>query len=216
MDIVKLELSTRDLSVSAKHSLANKLVPCVLYGRDIEENKHFVVDYQTFRRAYNKAGSNTIVELDVDGGKEKYNVLIHDVDLNPVTDEFRHVDFVSVVMGQEIHTNIPLEFVGSAPAVREQAGVFNAQLNEVEVKCLPKDLVHTIEVNIEVLVDFNTAIRISDLVLPQGITVMNNPDDVVAAVMAPRVEEAETTTSVESEEGGEEKIQGEEKSEGAE
>ena len=197
MDVVILEVKNRDLNVKAKDYLAQKLVSAVLYGKDIKQNLHFVVDYQTFRRAFNKAGSNTIIELVVEGEKEKHNVLVHDVDYNPVTDEYRHIDFISVVMGQEIHTHIPLEFVGSAPAVRELAGMFNAQINEVEVKCLPKNLVHSIEVDLEVLVDFNTAIRVKDLIVPEGMTIMNDLEDVVAAVMAPRVEEVEVATDVE-------------------
>ena len=75
MDIVTLEIQTRDKNIKAKDHLRQGQIPVEFYGRGLE-NKSLKVDYQTFRRLYNKAGSNTVVELNVDG-KEKVNALVH-------------------------------------------------------------------------------------------------------------------------------------------
>ncbi len=191
MDTIELEAQTRDKGAKSKDLLKEKFIPAEYYGRGVE-NKSLQMDYQTFRRAFNKAGTNTIIDLKIDGKAHK--VLVHDVQYNPVADTFTHVDFINVKMDQEIHTKIPLEFVGTSIAVKDFSGTLMSHLEEVEVKCLPKDLVHSIEVSIEPLVDFHTNIRVKDLIVPPGMTILNEPEDVVVTAMAPRVEEEEAPT----------------------
>lgn len=187
MDILSLDVQSRNKSLKAKDLLRSNLIPMEYYGRGVG-NKSLQVDYQTFRKLFRVSGTNTVIELNVDG-KEKFNVLVHEIQQNPITDTITHVDFINVRMDQELHTRIPLEFVGDAPAVRELAGILTHHLTEVEVKCLPKYLVHDIEVSIAPLVDFNSYVRVKDLVVPEGITILNGPEDIVANVVPPRLEE---------------------------
>lgn len=186
---MSLDVQSRDKNMKAKELLAANIIPIEFYGRGVK-NKSLQVDYQTFRKLFRVTGTNMIVELNVDGS-EKINALVQDVVYNPATDSITHVDFINVKMGEAIHTHIPLELVGVAPAVKELSGMLMHHLNEIEVKCLPKDLVHTIEVNIDSLIDFNTYIRVKDLVVPSTLEVLNDPEDVVVTVVAPRVEEEE-------------------------
>jgi large subunit ribosomal protein L25 len=93
-------------------------------------------------------------------------------------------------MDQEIHTEIPLKFVGTSKAVKDDSGTLTA-MHMLKVKCLPKDLVHEVEVSIESLVDFHTNIFVRDIVAPKGITILNHADEVVATVMRPREEKVE-------------------------
>ncbi len=206
---VSLNVQTRDKNLKAKEILASGLLPLEYYGRGVE-NRSLQVDYQDFRRVFRNAGYNTVIELVVDG-KDKLNVLVHEVKLAPVTDKMTHVDLVNVRMDEEIHTQIPLEFVGVAPAVKELAGTLMTHLNELSVKCLPKDLVHSIEVSLESLVDFNSTIHVADVKVPDSIAVINDPEELVATVAAPREEEPEEP--VEGAEGAEEGAEGEEKKE---
>src|SRR3989338_9877331 len=187
MEILSLDVQSRDKSLKARDLLRSNLIPLEYYGRGVG-NKSLQVDYQTFRKLFRIAGSNTVIELNVDG-KEKINVLVHEIQQNPITDTITHVDFINVKMDQELQTNIPFEFVGDAPAVRELAGILTHHLNEVEVKCLPKYLVHNIVVDVTTLVDFNVFVRIKDLVVPEGITILNDPEAIVANVVPPRIEE---------------------------
>lgn len=189
METVSLEVQTRDKQLKAKDLLREDLIPAEYYGRGVE-NKSFQIDYQSFRKAYRESGNSTIIELKVDG-KESINVLVHDVQLDPVTDLFVHIDFINVRMGEEIHTRVPLEFVGTSLAVKDEQGTLITYIDELDIKCLPKDLLHSIEVSIDSLVDFNAHILVSDLVIPEGITVLNAPEDVVASVSPPRAEEVE-------------------------
>lgn len=198
MDQVVLEVQKRDKSMKAKDLLANNLIPVEFYGRGVE-NQSFQVDYQTFRRVFRKAGSNTVIELKPDEG-ESVNALVHEVTYHPATDAFTHVDFMNVRMGEKLHTSIPLEFVGVSPAVKEENGILTTHLSEVNVECLPKDLIHSIEVDISSLVDFHSFIRVKDLNVPETVVILNEPEDVVINAVAPRVEEV-AEAPAEGEEG---------------
>lgn len=190
MDIEVLAVEPREKAVSAKSLRREGMIPAEYYGHG-KDNVSLQVEYQSFRKLYRKAGENTVIELHVGDDKKTINVLVHKIDLHPVTDEIVHIDFIHVNMNEEVHTNIPFEFVGTAPAVKDLGGMFSAHYNDVEVKCLPKDLVHSIEVDISSLVDFNTAIHFSDIKLPDGYTMMNDPEVTVATCVAPRVEEVD-------------------------
>lgn len=208
MDTVNLDVQMRDTSVKGKILLSQNLIPIEYYGKGVE-NKSFQVDYQTFRRTYEKTGRNTIIDLIVEGEKEPFSVLVHEVSYDPVTDQITHVDVMNVEMGKELQTQIPLEFVGVAPAVKELAGMLMTHLNEVSIKCLPRHLIHSIEVDLSGLIDFNEYIRVKDLNVPETITVLNELEDVVVTVVPQRQEEEEPEV-VEGEEGAE----GEEEKEG--
>lgn len=191
MEVLELNLQTRDtLKNKAKDLLKSNLIPAEFYGKGVS-NKSLQVDYQTFRKLFRVAGSNTVIELNIDG-KEKANVLVHDIQRDPVTDHILHVDLINVRMDREIHTHIPLVFVGTASAVKELGGILTHHLTEIEVKCLPADLVHDIEVNVEPIVDFHSFVRVKDLTVPSKIIVMNDPEEIVVNAVAPRIEEEET------------------------
>ena len=215
MDTIKLEVQKRDKTVRVKDLRAQSLIPIEYYGRGVE-NQSFQADYQTFRRVFRKTGGNTLIDLVIDGKDSDISVLVHNVDFHPVTDDIIHVEFANVIMGEAITTSVPLEFVGISPAVKELGGTFGAHLNEVEVKCLPRDLIHSIEVSIESLVDFHASIRVSDLIVPDTVEIVTNPEDSVAAVSAPREEEEEVVAETVAGEEGEGAEAGEKKEEGSE
>ena len=189
MDKIILEVQTRDLATKAKDLLAQNLVPVNFYGKGVE-NKALQVDYQSFKKTYKQAGTNTIIELKVNG-KESLNVLVHDVQHDPVTDAIMHVYFINVRMDQEIHSEIPIKLVGISVAVKDHGGTLISNVDSLKVKCLPKDLVREIEVSIEPLVDFHTSIRVRDLSIPKGITVLTGPEEVVATAVPPHEEKEE-------------------------
>lgn len=183
----------------SKGSKANKLrwdrkIPAVLYGHG-RDTVHLQIDYQTFRRAYNKAGMSTIIDMDI-AGENHEKVLVQEVQYDPVTDETIHVDFVFVRMDEKISTRIPLEFVGQAPAVKEMAGVLDIKKHDIEVKCLPEDLISSIQVDISPLVDFNVVIHVSDINVPERIEVLHEPEQAIVTVIPPRVEEESVAPAV--------------------
>jgi len=92
-------------------------------------------------------------------------------------------------MKEKIHAEIPLEFIGESNAVINLEGSFISPIDSIEVECLPGDLVPEIKVDISVLDDFEKNIKISDLPIPAGIEVQNEPEEIVAFVQEPRSEE---------------------------
>jgi large subunit ribosomal protein L25 len=198
MDTLALEVKTREPG-SANSLREGEILPCVFYGAG-KENKSIAVDYQTFRRIYENAGGNTVIELEIDG-KDKVNVLVHDVDFHPVTGRFTHVDFKFVDLNKEITTDIPLVAVGESKAVREFGGTLMQNRDMLTVKCMAKKIPHEIEFDISVLDDFNSSIHIGDLKLPEGVEPLDDEGLTIATVIAPQAEEE--PEEAEGEEGAE-------------
>lgn len=187
METVELDAKSRDTKVHARNLLKMKLLPAVFYGKG-EQSVTIQMDYQVFRKVFIKAGSNSLVDLNVDG-KKKGKVLIHDIQYNPLTGTMTHVDFLHVNMKEEITTMVPVELTGVSTAVKDDGGILTTVKHEIEVKCLPSDIPHNIQIDISTLVDFIHPIHVSDLVVPKGVAILDNPEDVVVTVSAPRKEE---------------------------
>lgn len=196
MEKVSFTAQARDKSVKAKVLRRKNIIPAEYYGRNVE-NISLQVNYQDFRRLYKKSGSNTVIDLEVEG-KGMKNVLIHNVEVHPVTDQYIHIEFINVRMDQEVNTSIPVRLEGTAPAVKELGGILIQNLDEVEVTCLPKNLVHEIVVDISGLVDFNSSITVADLKVPAGIKIENEPDASIAYVTQPQEEEVAPAEGVEA------------------
>lgn len=163
------------------------LIPAILYGHGVE-NVSLAVRASVFEQAYRTAGGSTLIDLRV-GDAEAVKVLIQDVDRDPLTDRIRHVDFHQVRMSEKLTADVPLTFVGEAKAVKELGGVLVKNFNTLKIECLPADLVHEIRVDTGRLNAFDDLVRIADLDVPKGITVLEKPEAVVCLVAPPRSEE---------------------------
>lgn len=164
------------------------LVPAVVYGSGLA-TRQLAVKYLDLAKAYQQAGESSLVDLQI-GPTESIKVLFKEVQVDPVTGRYLHVDFHQVKMDEKLKTEIPLKFIGEAPAVKDLGGVLETSLQAVEVECLPKDLIHEIEVDLSPLKTFDDIIHIKDLKAPAGLTILNKPDDAVALVVEPAKEEA--------------------------
>lgn len=161
----------------------------VVYGPK-QEPISLAVDTMTFEKTLRDAGESTIITLK--GLGEDIEVLIHDVAFNPEKGGVEHVDFYAIERGKELTTNVGLEFIGEAPVEKTGATV-NKVLHDVEVTCRPSDLPAHIDVDISVLTDEDSEIRIEDLKVPEGVKIENDAHDVVVNVSAAREEEPEET-----------------------
>jgi large subunit ribosomal protein L25 len=161
-------------------------IPAVVYGPG-HKPASIQVDYNDFKKVFDKAGESTLVKLKVDDHIK--NVLIHDVSIDPIDDTFIHIDFYQVVMDKTIKTHVPLVFAGEAPAVKGLDGVLIKNLTELEIEALPKDLPHEIKVDISSLDSFDKHIRIKDLQIPEGVKVLEESEELIVSVIPPRSEE---------------------------
>lgn len=162
-------------------------IPAVIYGGGVK-NQPLWVNYPDFQKAFKEAGRSAILELDIDG-KKKANVLIQDVQLDPLTGNFSHADFFQVRMDQKIETEVPLEFIGESEAVASLGGVLNKSLDAIPVSCLPADLPAKLEIDISALKTFDDLIKIKDLRIPDKVKVLIDLETIAANVAPPRSEE---------------------------
>ncbi|MBI2624404.1 50S ribosomal protein L25 [Candidatus Parcubacteria bacterium] len=186
-------------------------VPAVVYGHGAPTIA-LVVDSRELSRVYREAGESSLVELSVDGLSPK-NVLIHDVSRDPLTSEFVHIDFYEVKMDEKLTAKVSLTFVGEAPATKGLGGTLVKNIHEVEVEALPKDLPHNLTVDVSKLATFEDRIIVQDVVLPPGVKVLADANEIVALVAPPRIEEEVVPPPTETlaEQVEQVKVEGEEK-----
>jgi len=163
------------------------LLPAVLYGGKSDGAVALFVPEKDFSRVYRAAGESSLITLHV-GVNDLRQVVVHEVSPHPVTGAFLHIDFFEVRMDEKMKTKVPLAFVGESPAVKNDGGMLVRTLQEVDVECLPSDLPHEIAVDVSVLKKFRDAIRVKDLLLPHGVALRGDADEVVATVEEPRSE----------------------------
>lgn len=218
MEKINLSAKLRHITGKKVKSIREKgLLPAVLYGQG-KKATNLSVNTKEFIKVYVKAGGSSLVDLAVDQ-KTPVKILIHEPQMDPVLDEPLHVDFYQIRMDEEITTEIPLKFIGVAPAVKELEGNLITNKEDIEVKCLPANLVPQIEVDISSLKTFEDQIRVKDLKVPQALTILDNPEDTVALVNPPRSEEEleamEAEAAADTEKAGIEKIEAEAEAEKA-
>jgi len=163
------------------------MVPGVLYGPD-RESVPVSVQSLAFDRLFSEAGSSALVDATYNN-EAPVKVLIQDVQLDPVTDRPVHVDFRQIKMGEKMSFTVPVEFIGESEAVEALSGTLVKNITDVEINCLPKDLVATLEVDLAKLATFEDALTVADLSVPEGIEILSDESDKLAYVEAPRTEE---------------------------
>lgn len=179
--MLKLKVAKREASEVAEDVRAAGLIPAVVYGPK-QEATSVKVNYQEFEKAFKEAGESTVVILDLDGAE--HETLIHDVDFHPVRGNVAHVDFYAIEKGKKVQVHVPLAFEGVSPAEKNLGATLVKVMHEVEVEAMPKDLPHEIAVDVSALVDLESQIHASDLKMPAGVTLLSEPEEVIAIVQA--------------------------------
>jgi ribosomal protein L25, Ctc-form len=186
-------------------------LPAVVYGHGVS-SENVSLDTHDFELLRRKAGQNELIDLSVDGKKAR-PVLVHSVQVHAVNRRPLHVDLFLVRMTEELTVDVPLVAIGTSNAVENLNGTLMHQLESVRIKALPDHLPQSIEYSIDSLVDFDTVVKVSDLAIPSDVTLLTDADEVVAKVLASRLQAeaaelaAETAETVaeaaETAEGGE-------------
>lgn len=153
-----------------------EFITAVVYGPKFPSTPIFV-NKKAFDKTFKETGESVIIELE--GLDKPVEVLVKDVAFSPTKGGIQHVDFYALDMGQEITTHIPLHFINEAPASKLGA-VLNKVLYEVTVVCKPANLPAHIDVDLSLLVNLEDQIHISDIVVPAGVKIEEDPEDVVA------------------------------------
>jgi large subunit ribosomal protein L25 len=161
-------------------------LPAVVFGHG-SESTNVSIDGHDFELLRREIGANALVDLSIDGKKAK-PVLVHGVQVHPVHRRPLHVDLFLVRMTQELTVDVPLVAVDTAPAVELQNGTLLHPIESVKVRALPDHLPQAIEYSVAGLETFDDVVHVSDLAIPGDVTLLTELDEVVARVLAPRVE----------------------------
>jgi large subunit ribosomal protein L25 len=189
----------REVTGKAVHRLRKQgLLPAVVYGHG-EASSNVTIDAHEFDVLRRHSGPNTLVDLSVDGKKAR-PVLINQVQIHPVHRRPLHADLFLVRMTEELTVDVPLVATGESHAVVQLNGTLLHPTETVKVRALPDHLPQSIEYSVESLVDFDTALHVSDLVVPADVTLLTDADEIIAKVQAPRIEVEEAPVEVEGEE----------------
>ena len=167
-------------------------LPSVVYGKKTPSTP-ISVSTKDFLKVWKVAGESGVVNLK---GDSNFDVLIHEVSYDPVSDAPIHVDFYAFEKGKKIEVDVPLEFVGVSGAVKDLGGSLVKVLREIKISADPMHIPHSVEVDISSLVAFDSQIVASDLKLPAGVDLVEKPEEVVASVAEPKADEPEETAPV--------------------
>lgn len=168
-------------------------IPAILYGPGIENIK-LAVNEKDFSKVYDEVGE-ALVDLDIDG--KKYSVMIYDTEQDPLTLNYIHVDFYQPNLLEEVETEVELEIVGEAPAVKNLGGTLITNIKEINIKALPKDIPASIEIDVSRLESFEDHILVKDIKVPAGVKIMDSPEEIVVQITEPEKVDEELAKPIE-------------------
>ncbi|MCH7836376.1 MAG: 50S ribosomal protein L25 [Chloroflexi bacterium] len=216
---VELKVSPREvLGKKVKRLRREGVIPANVYGHGLE-SVAIQVPKDDLVHLLHSAGRNEIVYLRLDG-EEPRPVFLRQIQRNPVTDAILHVEFYQISLKEKVRMEVPLALVGSAPAEQTHGGTLLHSLDRITVEGLPTEIPSAIEVDVSGLEEIDATIYVRELSVPGEVTVLTDPEQVVAKIAPPQVEkevEEEVEEEVEGEvpEGEEAAAEGEEAAEPA-
>lgn len=181
-----MELKLSAALRAKNEKISGDFIPAVLYGKGIDPVS-LKVKKIDFEKIFTSAGESNLITLDY--GTSSVKVLIKDFQRAVLKEMFTHVDFYQVNMKEKVTAEIPLHFIGESKAIKELGCILIKEMHFLEVECLPGDLVDHLDVDISVLKDFDDAVRVNDLKIPAGLELTNDTNNIIAAVVKPKVEE---------------------------
>ena len=184
MKEVTLEASLRKTTGkgSARQSRLAGNIPAVVYGPEIDSFP-IEVSEKAMRQAVKEGSFNSIFDLHVDGKNNK--VLIRDIHRDPITLKVTHLDFHAISMNKPIRLSVPIVLKGESIGVKTDGGILQSAMREIEISCLPKDIIDHIEIDISKL-EVGDSIHIRDIQV-ENITILDEDRRTVVICTAPSV-----------------------------
>ena len=163
------------------------ITPIHMYGADID-SLTLQCESTQIDRLVLQAGTNIPVTVNVSGDNDDHLCFVREIQYHPVTEKILHVDFIKVNAEQKVRAEVPVVVGGISPAVRTMGGTLLQPLQSVTVEALPMDIPAVLQLEAELLLDFETNLYVRDIPISDNILVINEDAEMVASVVAPRVE----------------------------
>jgi large subunit ribosomal protein L25 len=211
--MLTLKADIRDTKDKPESIRQSGKIPAVFYGKKAPSTP-ISISATEFEKIWKEGGESAVITLDTPAGAVES--LIHEVDFDPVTGRPRHADFYVFEKGHKVEVEVPIEFEGVSPAVKDLGGTLVKVLHALPIEAQPQHLPHAISVDVSSLVTFESQILAQDINLPKGVELKTNPEEVVALVSAPHEEKEEESAPIDlsaievEKKGKEESAEGEE------
>ncbi len=191
--MLTLKADIRDPKVNLADLRKSGKMPAVFYGLK-KTSTAISLSQSAFQKAWKEAGESTAISLETPNGT--LDVMIHDVNIDPMKGRPIHADFLVIDTSKAIEVGVPLEFVGISEPVKNGSGILVKVMHELEISALPKDLPHSIEIDISVMGAINDQITVEDIKLPHGVTAITKLTEVVALISEAKEEKEEDVAPV--------------------
>jgi large subunit ribosomal protein L25 len=201
--IMKIKVSKRkEIGTGPSKRLRTKgEIPGVIYGSDIEATpiKIDLAQWKEIMKA--QESGEKLMELSIKGDRKKksYTIMIKEVQRHHITRDVLNVDFHSISLKEKVEASIPIILLGESIGVKEEGGVVEQHLREIDVECLPKDIPEHFDLNIDNL-KIGDVLRVSDIKQKEGVDILLDADDVILSIAVPSIEEVEEEAVEEEEE----------------
>lgn len=193
MDQIALNAEVRTVTGKAVSRLRREgWVPAVIYGAEVG-SRPLQIEARQAEAVLGKVGTSHLLSLHIAGEKAPVQVLVRDLQRDPIHRQMLHIDLYQVEMGKPITVEVPLVWVNESPVVERRDGVLLQGAETIEIECLPGDLIDSIEVDLSLLTEVDQQITVGDLAVPAKVRVLSDPAEMIVRV-APseeRVEEEE-------------------------
>jgi large subunit ribosomal protein L25 len=191
MDQIELRATTREvLGKKVRFLRRQGITPAHLFGHHIE-SMALQCDTGQLQHVVAQAGKTRLIGLKLDKARKSRNVVVREIQRDPLTGELLHVDLYEVSMAEKIKVEVPIVLVGEAPALKSKGSMLMQEMSKLTIGCLPDEIPPTIELDVSLLTEAKQTIQVKDITLSEGITVFDNPEDVVVKIGALAVEKVE-------------------------
>ena len=210
MDTVELKAAKRHVEGKKVKELRRQgITPAHLFGPEVA-SVSIQVDTPSLKRTLGEAGRTKLISLHIGREKSPRTVMVREVQIDSLKDEVLHVDFYQVQLTVNIKVNVPIILIGDSAAAKAKGNTLVQELNELTIECLPTSIPSTVEVDVSPLVTADLMIRVKDIQVAKEVTILNDPEVVVARIAIEQVEKEIEKPKLEEEAEGEAPAEGEE------
>ena len=182
---MQLKASPREpLGKRSRRMLREGKLPAIVYGHNTQATP-ITLDKLEFQKVFLKSGRTHLVDLVLDGDRTE-KVLVREIQTHPRRLGPIHVDFYQVNLQEKIEVEVPVRLVGESAPVKSGDGDVLQPMHSIRVECLPSDIPESFEVDISPLEEIEAELRVSDIKVPSGVTVLDSPEELVVKIVHKR------------------------------